>query len=375
MSAPINLAGRSFGRLRAVSLHPERTGDGRRQWSCECECGGKVLVGSGSLLGGHTRSCGCLTRDRLRPFAFKKREARRAHNETRRITDGRGEWLSPREATRYVTASAKTLREWETRCPLLDGEGIQAKKMPTAYGRRITYYLREDLDRVIEARARRRPVPEYHGLVHIDDATRELGVSPMTLWRELAARGERTQRKGGKSADGRPLPRRYLRRSVLDAIKQERASAAVPAECMTIAEAANALGLKTVSVHALIRRGELRRGEIKRTPTAYRRGGRGATLRFPRQKMLLDRAEVMRLKARREGLPVEPTVPPPPAEPPGKSKRPTGRPRGTTDKRTADRNRRLIDAWESDEYPTIKALARAFSVSPSRASRIVNGKA
>lgn len=59
------LVGRKFGRLKVV----ERRGSNRRHnalWLCICECGKETTVESGKLLGGKTKSCGCLHRDVIR---------------------------------------------------------------------------------------------------------------------------------------------------------------------------------------------------------------------------------------------------------------------------------------------------------------------
>ena len=65
MTAPIDISGRRFGRLIArhslASNHRKQ-----RVWACECDCGHNIHVVTSSLLGGNTRSCGCLRKDLLR---------------------------------------------------------------------------------------------------------------------------------------------------------------------------------------------------------------------------------------------------------------------------------------------------------------------
>jgi hypothetical protein len=59
----INLTGRRFGRLTVLSFagsHPDR------KWFCECDCGSVVRVRGYCLVGGETKSCGCLHRERRR---------------------------------------------------------------------------------------------------------------------------------------------------------------------------------------------------------------------------------------------------------------------------------------------------------------------
>lgn len=53
-----NLNGMRFGRLTA--LEDVGSKKNRRIWRCRCDCGKFVEVPSTYLLGGNTRSCGCL---------------------------------------------------------------------------------------------------------------------------------------------------------------------------------------------------------------------------------------------------------------------------------------------------------------------------
>lgn len=54
--------GRRFGRLTVVSLGPKSYGR-LTTWVCHCDCGNQTTVPSHKLVGGHTKSCGCLGRD------------------------------------------------------------------------------------------------------------------------------------------------------------------------------------------------------------------------------------------------------------------------------------------------------------------------
>lgn len=51
------LEGTKYGRLTVI----ERQGN---KWLCKCDCGNEVLVPTNHLNTGHTKSCGCLQRDR-----------------------------------------------------------------------------------------------------------------------------------------------------------------------------------------------------------------------------------------------------------------------------------------------------------------------
>ena len=57
----IDMTGQVVGRLTV--LGPDRDKNGRLKWRCQCQCGATTLVTGGNLRG-HTRSCGCLLRQR-----------------------------------------------------------------------------------------------------------------------------------------------------------------------------------------------------------------------------------------------------------------------------------------------------------------------
>lgn len=62
MTAKVNLAGFSFGRLTVrdfVGIDEKN----RTIWLCECSCGGTKLTNHEYLLRGKTKSCGCLKRE------------------------------------------------------------------------------------------------------------------------------------------------------------------------------------------------------------------------------------------------------------------------------------------------------------------------
>jgi hypothetical protein len=67
------IAGQAFGRLTAVRrMGKDRFG--KTQWECACKCGVIILVDVSRLIGGNTKSCGCLVGDAFR----KKNEQRKA---------------------------------------------------------------------------------------------------------------------------------------------------------------------------------------------------------------------------------------------------------------------------------------------------------
>lgn len=65
-----NLIGYKFGRLTVLAWHGKNK-QGNNTWLCECECGNKVVVRTADLNNGHTKSCGCLTKDNFRKVITK----------------------------------------------------------------------------------------------------------------------------------------------------------------------------------------------------------------------------------------------------------------------------------------------------------------
>ncbi len=64
MPSFIDLAGRRYGRL-TVQRYAGRNKHKHSLWECRCRCGSKVVLPSGALRTGNTKSCGCLHREKL----------------------------------------------------------------------------------------------------------------------------------------------------------------------------------------------------------------------------------------------------------------------------------------------------------------------
>lgn len=64
-----DLTGKTFGRLTVVGFlgRPKN----QTYWHCKCTCGNETPVLAGSLTTGHTRSCGCLTREATAARCFQ----------------------------------------------------------------------------------------------------------------------------------------------------------------------------------------------------------------------------------------------------------------------------------------------------------------
>jgi len=67
----INLSGKKFGRLTVLSLVDLNKPYPCKHWECLCECGKRVIVNGGDLKSGHTKSCGCLSIEKVKKRLFK----------------------------------------------------------------------------------------------------------------------------------------------------------------------------------------------------------------------------------------------------------------------------------------------------------------
>ena len=60
-----NLTGQRFGRLTVIKVSQNGTKKRPLKWLCKCDCGNEVNVISLNLLTkNHTKSCGCLRKDK-----------------------------------------------------------------------------------------------------------------------------------------------------------------------------------------------------------------------------------------------------------------------------------------------------------------------
>lgn len=63
MAKCINRIGQKFGKLTIIGYEPKLSSLEKKRAICVCDCGGNKTVDECSLVGGNTRSCGCLHRD------------------------------------------------------------------------------------------------------------------------------------------------------------------------------------------------------------------------------------------------------------------------------------------------------------------------
>jgi len=66
----IDLTGQRFGRLTVIS-RAENAKRGSARWHCKCDCGKVTIVVAGSLKSGNTKSCGCITSERMNTIKLR----------------------------------------------------------------------------------------------------------------------------------------------------------------------------------------------------------------------------------------------------------------------------------------------------------------
>lgn len=102
-----NLAGERFERVRVLS-YAGRTFHGESLWNCVCDCGTKFITRGASLVGGATRSCGCIRIEKAKALLQKTSHNRKP---TRVVTpEGvRHFFGSQHEAAAWLGCSHKTV--------------------------------------------------------------------------------------------------------------------------------------------------------------------------------------------------------------------------------------------------------------------------
>lgn len=66
MSRRLDLIGQKFGKLLVINLHSIKVyGKSKHSvWKCNCDCGRIAVVAGYKLKNGHTKSCGCLVKNK-----------------------------------------------------------------------------------------------------------------------------------------------------------------------------------------------------------------------------------------------------------------------------------------------------------------------
>ena len=66
----LDLAGKKFGKLRAIEFTGESKKNQGRMWRCICDCGNTKEISAGVLNSGHSKSCGCIVIDRIKALGM-----------------------------------------------------------------------------------------------------------------------------------------------------------------------------------------------------------------------------------------------------------------------------------------------------------------
>lgn len=84
-----DLTGQKFNRLTVLGL-AKRNSSGQIQWKCECDCGNIVFATTTYLKSGHTKSCGCLSKEKASKRLMDKKfvEARNNYRKNNFLVEG-----------------------------------------------------------------------------------------------------------------------------------------------------------------------------------------------------------------------------------------------------------------------------------------------
>lgn len=68
-----NITNQKFGRLKAIRVAASQNNSKNRglYWHCICDCGNEIIVNSHNLIRGHTKSCGCLKKEKAKEGKYK----------------------------------------------------------------------------------------------------------------------------------------------------------------------------------------------------------------------------------------------------------------------------------------------------------------
>jgi hypothetical protein len=76
MNTLIDMTGQRFGRLLVIS-RAENTPKGKARWNCVCDCGKSVVVEGANLRSGASKSCGCISLEKMVKRSTKHGSANR----------------------------------------------------------------------------------------------------------------------------------------------------------------------------------------------------------------------------------------------------------------------------------------------------------
>jgi len=400
MGAPLDLTGKPFGRLTARLLLEERSPRGERRWLCDCACGATdVRVTTGHLTTGHTRSCGCLRRERSKQIGRTTGksniiEVNRRKSQRFRAAVARGikiarehpEWTIRRIA-KASRCSVYLSRNADWRRTIEAARTSLRKKPPVVKPRQGVEANGERWPLIAEA------VEEYPDAtvkaLHAHVARENIETRTVLLPKRVRIRGRGclvTRLYPHLTLNPDDLQKRY---GAIDGL-------------ITLSEAADR-SKRRISTWKTWRKKRCP-ALGKRIPVfpgygTYRQRRRGKIIKLRRAAMTHVRVSDYNAIAKIEGFEQWPESPPPngqtpasslasgqaaassravgqptEATPPLPARRVSGRPKGSIDLRAAERNEKMRRDFRAGKFETIAALGRAYHLSRNRASAIISAR-
>lgn len=114
-----DLAGTTFGRLTVVKKLDKKQYS-NQLWLCKCKCGSFTTVNQENLLSGHTRSCGCLSRDIASSRNATHRESHSRLYRVWRSMKARCQNPKTEQYHNYGGRGIKVCQEWQKYEPFRD---------------------------------------------------------------------------------------------------------------------------------------------------------------------------------------------------------------------------------------------------------------
>ena len=229
MALYIDSTGKRFGYLTVTGIG-KKSSLGKIRWHCDCDCGRHTLVLGESLRSGKTQSCG------NRCSVHKRRvgvTANKSWHEDFLGLLSKGHTVS--EAANIVGVCTATAR--------LHRKNDKQFAMNWANATPKSLF------------------PEYPGLVYVKDACRELQCTQNGLFSLARTKKEPIEKKRGRDTKNRTCRRSYIKREFVDLCKEERKS--VPADSLSVRDAAATLGIARRSVEHLIQKGAIKALKVR----------------------------------------------------------------------------------------------------------------
>lgn len=68
-----DITGNRYGNLVAIEIQDKQKNNSCYTWKCECDCGNTAYINTGSLQSGNTKSCGCISTNRISELGKSKK--------------------------------------------------------------------------------------------------------------------------------------------------------------------------------------------------------------------------------------------------------------------------------------------------------------